>query len=351
MRGQENIQITTLQGLKSEILISKTLKINWIVFSKRGKREGSRINKEIFTIIKKFNELIEEGIKKICKGRFEDISRLKSESVSSIEETIELCNYFSPFSKSTLWLIIDILQNQDYNLSREYLIKALDGIGDAIQMQKNNESHYLAKVGGTGLSSDSLDDELPVVYPPYLPPIDESKYRYTLVLDLDETLVHYFQTENEGKWLIRPNAEEFLKEMSKYYEIVIFTAAMQDYADWVIDQIDPEGYIQYRLYRQHALPWGSIYIKDLSRIGRDISKMIIVDNVPENFQLQPDNGIYITSWFDDINDTALNELTPILTEIVRKQVKDMRAALRILRDQMIEQISKGIDINGVTYSL
>lgn len=42
--------------------------------------------------------------------------------------------------------------------------------------------------------------------------------------------------------------------MSKYYEIVIFTAAMQDYADWVIDQIDPEGYIKYRLYRQHALP-------------------------------------------------------------------------------------------------
>jgi CTD small phosphatase-like protein 2 len=79
--------------------------------------------------------------------------------------------------------------------------------------------------------------------------------------------------------------------------------------------------------------------------------MIIVDNVPENFQLQPDNGIFITSWFDDVNDTALDELTPILIEIVNKQVSDVRAALRTLRDQMIEQISKGNNVNGITYSL
>jgi CTD small phosphatase-like protein 2 len=190
-----------------------------------------------------------------------------------------------------------------------------------------------------------------IIEAPFLPPINSKTNKYTLVLDLDETLVHYFQTEDEGKCLIRPHAEQFLKEMSKFYEIVIFTAAMQDYADWVIDQLDPEGYIKYRLYRQHALPWGSIYIKDLSRIGRELSKMIIVDNVPENFQLQQDNGIFITSWFDDVNDSALNELKPILKEIVNKNVDDVRMALRRLRDQMIEQISKGININGITYSL
>lgn len=79
--------------------------------------------------------------------------------------------------------------------------------------------------------------------------------------------------------------------------------------------------------------------------------MIIVDNVPENFQLQPDNGIFITSWFDDVNDTALSELTPILKEIVKKNVPDVRMALRMLRDQMIEQISKGVALDGITYSL
>lgn len=57
---------------------------------------------------------------------------------------------------------------------------------------------------------------------------------------------------------------------------------------------------------------GPVFVKDLSRIGRDLSKTIIVDNVAENFQLQPDNGIFIKSWFDDVHDTALSELAPLL---------------------------------------
>jgi CTD small phosphatase-like protein 2 len=85
-----------------------------------------------------------------------------------------------------------------------------------------------------------------------------------------------------------------------------------------------------------------VFIKDLSKLGRDVSRVIIVDNVAENFQLQPDNGIFIRSWFDDMTDTALEELGPLLKEIVRKQVGDVRVALRRFRDQMIEQLERGI---------
>lgn len=120
--------------------------------------------------------------------------------------------------------------------------------------------------------------------------------------------------------------------MNKYYEIVIFTAAIQDYADWAINQFDPNGCVKYRLYRQHALPCGSVYIKDLSRLGRDLRRIIIVDNVPENFQLQQDNGIFITSWFDDVTDTALTELSSILKDIGSRKVKDLREELRRFRD-------------------
>ncbi|TNV71353.1 hypothetical protein FGO68_gene11303 [Halteria grandinella] len=189
-------------------------------------------------------------------------------------------------------------------------------------------------VGGTAIGGY---EPLPLVDAPYLPAIKDRTY--TLVLDLDETLVHYFE---EGHFLVRPGCDVFLREMSEIYEVVIFTAAMQDYADWVLDQIDREKYISHRMYRQHALPYGPIFVKDLSRIGRDLSKTIIVDNVAENFQLQPDNGIFIKSWFDDMQDTALSELAPLLKEIVKKQVSDVRDALRKFRDQMLEQISKGI---------
>ena len=148
------------------------------------------------------------------------------------------------------------------------------------------------------------------------------------MLDLDETLVHYFEVGNQAKFLVRPGVLNFLKEMSIYYELVIFTAAIQDYADWAINQLDPDGCIKYRLYRQHAIPCGSVYIKDLSRLGRDLKKVIIVDNVPENFQLQQDNGIFISSWFEDVTDTALTELAVILKEIGKLKCSDLREALR-----------------------
>jgi len=85
-----------------------------------------------------------------------------------------------------------------------------------------------------------------------------------------------------------------------------------------------------------------VFIKDLSRIGRPLNKTIIVDNVAENFSKQPDNGIFIKSWFDDMSDTALLELAPLLKQIVEKKVTDVREALRKFRDQMIEQIQKGV---------
>ena len=94
--------------------------------------------------------------------------------------------------------------------------------------------------------------------------------------------------------------------------MVVFTAALQEYADWVLDQIDPAKHVKHRLFRQHALPYGATTVKDLSRLGRDLRKVIIVDNVADNFQLQPENGILIRTWTDDATDTALRELAPLL---------------------------------------
>ena len=205
------------------------------------------------------------------------------------------------------------MDSQSVGSTRSIIIKA----SEEIEMMKQYASlPPLYGVGGTGVGGY---EPLPLVEAPYLTPVKDP-LTYTLVLDLDETLVHYFevstpliliffQVGSEGHFLVRPGCDTFLREMSQLYEVVIFTAAMQDvlsfrliqlqYADWVLDQIDKDKCITYRLYRQHAFPHGPIYVKDLSRIGRDLSRTIIVDNVAENFQLQPDNGIFIKSWFDD----------------------------------------------------
>jgi Dullard-like phosphatase family protein len=178
-----------------------------------------------------------------------------------------------------------------------------------------------------------------------LPP---TSARYTLVLDLDETLVHYVEIGDEAEVLIRPYCCEFLAEMSQHYELVIFTAGLQDYADWVLDQLDTERYIKHRLYRNHTVQDGNAYLKDLSRLGRDLASTIIVDNVAENFKLQPENGIFIKSWFDDTNDDALQQLAPLLRSkryaaIATQGVRDVRRALRNLRDQMVRLIAAGCE--------
>lgn len=82
-----------------------------------------------------------------------------------------------------------------------------------------------------------------------LPP-NRSGKKYTLVLDLDETLTHTLNSYGPKiKFLKRPFVDEFLREMSLYYEIVIFTAAMQEYADEIINQIDTGRRVSHRLYR------------------------------------------------------------------------------------------------------
>lgn len=178
---------------------------------------------------------------------------------------------------------------------------------------------------------------------PKLPPLGE-QYQYTLVLDLDETLIHYFEQDGLGNYDIRPGMPEFLARMSSVgFELVIFTAATQDYADWVIDQIDPGGLIHHRLYRQHALPWGPIFVKDLSKLGRDLDRTLIVDNVQENFMLQPNNGIFIYTWYDDPQDTALTALTPLLEELISTKMR-----VPDILDKYCEEIPQwaGFEVNS-----
>lgn len=84
------------------------------------------------------------------------------------------------------------------------------------------------------------------------------------------------------------------------YEIIIFTAAAQDYADFILNYIDKDHkYITHRLYRQHCRYDDGVYVKDLALLGRDLKKTIIVDNIKDNFERQPQNGIEILTWLSD----------------------------------------------------
>ena len=171
--------------------------------------------------------------------------------------------------------------------------------------------------------------------PPFLPPKRKNDLRdYCLVLDLDETLVHYFEDETEAYVKVRMGTEKFIKELSAYCEICIFTASTKYYADTVINGLGNHDLIDHRLYRQRTNMNGGVNIKDLSKLGRNLEKIIIVDNIEENYQLQPNNGINISDFEGDENDNELEFLLEDLLEIVKEPGKNITNDLNKVRRNM-----------------
>jgi CTD small phosphatase-like protein 2 len=116
--------------------------------------------------------------------------------------------------------------------------------------------------------------------------------------------------------------------MQKHFELVVFTAGLKDYADWILNDLDKQGNIKFRLYRDSCRFRHGAYIKDLSLLGRDMAKTIIVDNIMDNYQLQPENGINILSWFENPHDKELLTLEPILRNFVLNDVLDVREMIK-----------------------
>jgi len=164
----------------------------------------------------------------------------------------------------------------------------------------------------------------------------------TLVLDLDETLVHSsFKPIPNPDFIIpveiedqvykvyvlkRPGVDQFLKALGDKFEIVVFTASLAKYADPVLDLLDTYKVVRARLFREACTNYNGNFVKDLSRLGRDIKHSLIVDNSPTSYLFHPENAVPCESWFDDENDTELLEFIPVFESIAK--VDDVRVAIQ-----------------------
>jgi len=161
--------------------------------------------------------------------------------------------------------------------------------------------------------------------------------RITLVLDLDETLVHcrtemvegvrhnfsvnFEESRATGYIYVRPFARLFLEIVSRLFEVVVFTASSRSYADQVLDVLDPEGKcISKRLYRQHCTEVGGGFVKDMGRLGRSLERVILVDNSPVSLAMCPDNGVLVSCWTaEQVNDRELVDLLLLLQQCMQHQ--------------------------------
>lgn len=147
----------------------------------------------------------------------------------------------------------------------------------------------------------------------------------SLVLDLDETLVHcsvepipdadlrfpvVFGGHTYQVYVRkRPFLERFLARVATKFEVTVFTASQSVYASRLLDLIDPHHrWIRHRLYRESCLNVDGNYIKDLNVLGRDLKQTVLVDNSQHAFGYHLDNGVPIESWFEDPDDRELLKL-------------------------------------------
>ncbi|KAL2253756.1 UNVERIFIED_CONTAM: CTD small phosphatase-like protein 2 [Sesamum indicum] len=248
-------------------------------------------------------------------------------------------------------------------------------------IDENNQDHMSVDVCQEDEDAEEYDDfdpyyfiknlpELSTVVPTFRPVLLPKQTRScpstTLVLDLDETLVHStlepcddadftfsvnFNLKDHTVYVrCRPHLTDFLERVSRLFEIIIFTASQSIYAEQLLNVLDPRRKIfRHRVYRDSCVFVDGNYLKDLSVLGRDLAHVIIIDNSPQAFGFQVDNGIPIESWFDDRSDTELLLLLPFLESLVGVQdVRPFIARKYNLREK-IEAAVSPLEYNADTF--
>jgi len=222
----------------------------------------------------------------------------------------------------------------------------LDGFPDPVKMAL----HFITAVDlpepGCAPGEQSLLEEVG------LGPIPKGgSDKLTLVLDLDETLVHcrperiegvlhdftvsFEETRSTGYIYVRPFARLFLDIVSRLCEVVVFTASSHSYADQVLDTLDPDGKcVNARLYRQHCTEVAGGFVKDVQRLGRPMDKVVLVDNSPVSLAMSPDNGVICSCWTGDRpGDRELVDLLLLLQQcMMHPSVTDFLAMRYGLRE-------------------
>lgn len=169
-------------------------------------------------------------------------------------------------------------------------------------------------------------------FPKLLPDIPEAQRPpLTLVLSLEDLMIHSGWTREHGwRTAKRPGIDYFLRYLSQYYELVVFTSVPMTMADPVIKKLDPFRIIQWPLFREATRYEKGEYIKDLSYLNRPLDKVILIDTKAEHAKNQPENAIILPKWQGDPKDPHAKDLValiPFLEYCATMGIQDIRTVL------------------------
>lgn len=164
-----------------------------------------------------------------------------------------------------------------------------------------------------------LPDPLP--YPFIQPP-------YTLIIEMTDLLVHPEWTYSTGwRFKKRPNVDHFLEQVSQNYEVVVFTASNGFNVYPILDSLDKNNVIMYRLVKNATDYIDGHHVKNLERINRDLSRVIMIDWNVDSVKLQRENALVIPQWTGQDGDNQLIQLAEFLNVVAASEVIDVREVL------------------------
>jgi TFIIF-interacting CTD phosphatase-like protein len=234
------------------------------------------------------------------------------------------------------------INNQTINNFNNININTLNNINDINSINRNINNQMRNQI----MNNNNLlyEYQKNKISPPFL--TNPCTKKYTLVLDLCDTLINIQYKDINGENIIpnfRPGLFSFLSTIKPYYELVSFTNESKEFSDKILKEIEKnnKNYFDYNLWKDHTTFHRNKFVKDISKLGRDIRKIIIIDDDPTNFELNPDNGIQISPYLGEStkDDTALFELKKLLILFNKNGGDDIRKAIKKCEKDIREKIS------------
>ena len=160
-----------------------------------------------------------------------------------------------------------------------------------------------------------------------------------LILDVERTLIGTIYDAKTGfKHVKRPGADELIRQLGSYYEVVLFSENDIGAMDSVLVALDKDGRC-HKLGSHHAEKRGDVMLKRLDYINRDIRKIIVIDDDENAVSLSPRNALIVKPYTNvyDKEDRVLFDLIPLLQGIVQENASDFRTTLEDLGTRDAEE--------------
>jgi TFIIF-interacting CTD phosphatase-like protein len=258
-------------------------------------------------------------------NNYTDFNSLNNDNIPNISiNLIEEIEYETKFNRTNESKII-ISNNLEKFLQN---LKINEQLMNKINETEKKEIELKSQINQNNNNIELIEEKNNNKKKLYLPNVDKNKYKYTLFIELDETLVHYYEDGNNYFVKVRCGTEDFIKTMSEFCEIIIVSTSNKEYTDIIIKNLNKDKcYVNQTIYKEMFDDNNEIL--DFSLINRDMSKCIFICHEDEFFNAPKNNIVKLKEFLGEAND---REIIYLHLELMKLSVNNADNVTNIIKD-------------------